>query len=320
MNNTFSLKQLRGRVGEENFQILSVLSGLLVMIFFFSLGSPYFFTVNNLMTIALQTSVIAIIALGQTFVLITTGIDLSIGSNMAIAGIVTSMALVRGIPIPIAVILGLLAGIVAGAINGLLIVLADLPPFVVTLGTMSIVRGLALVVTKGVPISGLPRAFRYIGNGKLLGIPFSVILMIALTLIFGFILSKTRLGTNIYACGSNVEAARLSGINTKKTLVTVYIFSGFLAAFAGIILASRIASGQPSAGMGYELYAVASAVIGGTSLAGGEGIITGTLIGALVIGVLRNGLNLLGVSAFLQEILIGVVIILAVFTDRIKRR
>ncbi|MEG0584549.1 MAG: ABC transporter permease, partial [Cetobacterium sp.] len=229
MNYSLSLRSIRGRVGEENFQILSVLSGLLTMVFFFSMGSPYFFTTNNLLTIALQTSIIAIIAIGQTFVLITTGIDLSIGSNMALAGIITSMALVSGLPMAVAIILGLIAGIISGAINGLLIVLADLPPFVVTLGSMSIVRGLALVITNGIPISGLPKAFRYIGNGKLLGIPFSVLLMIFLTLLFGFILSKTRLGTNIYACGSNLEAARLSGINTKKTLITVYIFSGFLA-------------------------------------------------------------------------------------------
>lgn len=314
------LKKLRAKVGEENFQILSVLSGLLIMVAFFSTMSPYFFTMNNIMTVALQTSIIAIIAIGQTFVLITTGIDLSIGSNMAIAGIITSLALVAGFPMIIAICLGLLVGIISGLINGLLIVLGDLPPFVVTLGSMSIVRGLALVITKGIPVSGLPRAFRYIGNGKIMDIPFSVIIMIILTIIFGFILSKTRTGTHIYACGSNLEAARLSGINTKKTLILVYVFSGFLAACSGIILASRIASGQPSAGMGYELFAVASAVIGGTSLAGGEGIISGTLIGALVIGVLRNGLNLMGVSAFVQEILIGVVIILAVFADRIKRR
>lgn len=314
------LKEVRGKVGEENFQILSVLSGLVAMMIFFSMASPYFFTMNNMMTVALQTSIIAIIAIGQTFVLITTGIDLSIGSNMAIAGIVTSLALVNGVPMIIAIMLGLITGIISGLINGLLIVLGDLPPFVVTLGSMSIVRGLALVITNGIPVSGLPKAFRYIGNGKVLDIPFSVIVMFLLTGIFGFILSKTKLGTHIYACGSNIEAARLSGINTKKTLIQVYVFSGFLAACSGIILASRIASGQPSAGMGYELFAVASAVIGGTSLAGGEGIITGTLIGALVIGVLRNGLNLMGVSAFLQEILIGIVIILAVFADRIKRK
>ncbi|MGL4403987.1 MAG: ABC transporter permease [Fusobacteriaceae bacterium] len=320
MESILSLKKLRKNVGEEKFQVLSVLSGLLVMIMFFSMGSPYFFTTNNILTVALQTSIIAIIAIGQTFVLITTGIDLSIGSNMAIAGIITSMALVSGVPMPLAILLGLITGIISGLINGLLIVGADLPPFVVTLGSMSVVRGIALFITNGVPVSGLPRAFRYIGNGKMLGIPFSVLIMIGITLAFGFILSKTKLGTHIYACGSNIEAARLSGIKTKKVLILVYVFSGFLAACAGIILASRIASGQPSAGMGYELFAVASAVIGGTSLAGGEGVIAGTLIGALVIGVLRNGLNLMGVSAFTQEILIGIVIILAVYADRIKRK
>jgi len=320
LETTLSLKNIRKQVGEETFQVLSVLSGLIAMVIFFSFGSEYFFTTNNLLTIGLQTSVIAIIALGQTFVLITTGIDLSIGSNMAIAGIVTSLALVSGVSIPIAVCAGLAVGAFSGLVNGLMIVLGDLPPFVVTLGSMSIVRGIALVITNGIPVSGLPKAFRYIGNGKVAGIPFAIIVMLVLTLVFGFILSKTKLGTSIYACGSNLESARLSGINTKKTLITVYVFSGFLAACAGVILTSRIASGQPGAGMGYELYAVASAVIGGTSLAGGEGIISGTLIGALVIGVLRNGLNLMGVSAFVQEILIGVVIILAVFADRIKRR
>ncbi|MGL5904555.1 MAG: ABC transporter permease, partial [Cetobacterium sp.] len=164
------LKEIRSKVGEENFQILSVLSGLVTMMIFFSMASPYFFTMNNMMTVALQTSIIAIIAIGQTFVLITTGIDLSIGSNMAIAGIVTSLSLVNGVPMVIAIILGLVAGIVSGLINGLLIVLGDLPPFVVTLGSMSIVRGLALVITNGIPISGLPRAFRYIGNGKVLDV------------------------------------------------------------------------------------------------------------------------------------------------------
>lgn len=319
-NKKISMKNIRERVSEETFQIMSVLSGLLVMMLFFTFGSEYFFTTHNLLTIALQTSIIAIIAIGQTFVLITGGIDLSIGSNMAIAGVISSLAMVSGIPVPIAIVLGLLSGLIVGLLNGALIVLGDLPPFVVTLGSMSIVRGVALMITGGIPVTRLPKIFNFIGNGKIMGIPFPVIMMILLTVGFGFLLSKTKIGTEIYATGSNLEAARLSGMNTKKVLITVYAFSGFLAAAAGIILASRIASGQPSAGMGYELYAVASSVIGGTSLAGGEGIIGGTLIGALVIGVLRNGLNLLGVSAFLQEVLIGVVIIIAVFADRIKRR
>jgi ribose transport system permease protein len=314
------LKGIREKVGENNFQIMSILSGLLIMMLVFSLNSKYFFTSNNLLTIALQTSMIAIIALGQTFVLITAGIDLSIGSNMAIAGVISAMAVKSGMPLGVALMLGLLAGVLVGLINGGLIAYGDLPPFVVTLGSMSVVKGVALLITGGIPVTGLIKSFNIIGNSKLMGIPIPVIIMVALTLIFGFILSQTKLGTQIFAVGSNLESAKYSGINTKRTIVIVYVFSGFLAAVAGIIMASRIASGQPTAGTGYELYAVASSVIGGVSLAGGEGLLTGTLIGALTIGVLRNGLNLLGVSAFIQEIMIGTVIIVAVFADRIKRR
>lgn len=311
---------LKSKLSADTFRILSVLSGLLILMLFFSVTSQYFFTSNNLLTIALQTSIIAIIAIGQTFVLITAGIDLSIGSNMALAGVISGMLMVNGYGIFIAVIAGVLSGAVVGFLSGTIIVKGDLPPFVVTLGAMSIVRGAALVITNGIPVSGLPKAFQLIGNGKLLSVPIPAIIMIIFTLIFSFILSKTKLGNYIYASGSNIEAAKLSGIDTGKVIIIVYTFSGFLAASAGVIMASRIASGQPSAGMGYELFAVASAVIGGTSLAGGEGLIIGTLIGALVIGVLRNGLNLLNVSAFWQEILIGAVIILAVFADRIKHR
>jgi len=315
-----SLKKIRMKVGENNFQIMSILSGLLIMMLVFSLNSKYFFTQNNLLTIALQTSMIAIIALGQTFVLITAGIDLSIGSNMAIAGVVSAMTLKSGMPISVAIILGLLAGVLVGLINGSLIAYGGLPPFVVTLGTMSIVKGIALFITGGIPVTRLSKSFNIIGNDKIIGIPIPVIITIVLTLLFGFILSKTKLGTRIFAVGSNLDAAKYSGINTKKIIITVYVFSGLLAAVAGIIMASRIASGQPTAGTGYELYAVAASVIGGVSLAGGEGLLTGTLIGALIIGVLRNGLNLLSVSAFIQEIMIGSVIIIAVFADRIKRK
>ncbi|GKX31534.1 sugar ABC transporter permease [Vallitalea longa] len=312
--------KFKSKLTPESFRILSVLSGLLILMLFFSITSQYFFTTNNLLTVALQSSIIAIIAIGQTFVLITAGIDLAIGSNMALAGVISGMLMVNGYNVFFAVLVGILSGALVGFISGVIIVKGDLPPFVVTLGAMSIVRGIALVITKGIPISGLPKSFQVIGNGKLLHIPIPAIIMILLTVIFSFILSKTKLGNYIYASGSNLEATKLSGINTNKVIIIVYTFSGFLAACAGVIMASRIASGQPSAGMGYELFAVASAVIGGTSLAGGEGLIIGTLIGALVIGVLRNGLNLLSVSAFWQEILIGVVIILAVYADRIKHR
>ncbi len=308
------------RFSRETIQMFSVLSGLVLLMLFFSFSSPYFFTQNNLLTVCLQTSIIVMIAIGQTYVIITAGIDLSIGSNIALSGIITSMSLVAGYPIPLAIIFGLLAGTVVGVLNGVIVVYGKLPPFIVTLGTMSIVRGAALVLTGGIPISGLPKAFKYIGSGKFAGIPVAVIIMFFLFLIFWFILSKTKLGRYIYATGSNFEATKLSGVNTNIVLISVYVVSGFLASCAGVILAARIASGQPTAGTGYEMDSVASSVIGGTSLLGGEGIVTGTAIGAFVIGVLRNGLNLLNISAFWQQIVIGMVIIGAVFIDRFRNK
>lgn len=313
-------RKFRDSVSSETFRILSVLSGLLVIMLFFSLTSRFFFTANNLLTIALQSSIIAIIAIGQTFVLITAGIDLSIGSNIAMSGVVASLLMVRGFPIPIAILAALIVGAITGFISGTIISRGELPPFVVTLGAQSIVRGIALVITGGIPVSGLPKSFQVIGNGKFLTIPVPVIITAVLTIVFSLLLSRTKFGNYTYATGSNVEATRLSGIDTKKIITAVYTISGFLAACAGIVMASRISSGQPAGGMGYESLAVASAVIGGTSLSGGEGLIVGTIIGSLVIGVLRNGLNLLNVSQFWQEILIGVVIILAVYADRVKHR
>ncbi|MEI6054534.1 MAG: ABC transporter permease [Lentisphaerota bacterium] len=313
-------KKFRESVSSETFQIISIASGLIIMGIFFTCSSPYFFNVDNLLNVALQTSIIAIIAIGQTYVIITGGIDLSIGSIMALSGVISALCMNAGIDVGTSMVLGILAGCAIGALNGVLIVFGRLPPFIATLGTMSIARGIALLITNGIPISGLPDSFGFFGNDSVLGIPFPVILMIVLTMIFGYILKNTRLGIHTYACGSNLEAARLSGINTKLTIFIIYISSAFLASIAGLIFASRIVSGQPSAGAGYELYSVASSVIGGTNLMGGEGMVTGALLGALVIGVLRNGLNLLGISAFTQEVLIGVVIILAVYADRIKHR
>lgn len=309
-----------GKLSKDSRQVLSVLSGLVALVIFFSVTSPVFFTLDNLLTVALQTSIITIIAIAQTYVIITTGIDLSIGSNIALGGIVAALAMAAGIPVPFAIILGLLSGLLVGFLNGAIIVFGDLPPFIVTLGAMSIVRGVALVITKGIPISDLPESFTVLGTGKLGIVPVPVLIMAVLALGFGFVLSKTCLGRHTYAVGSNYEATRLSGINTAKTLITVYAISGFLSACAGLILAARIVTAQPTAGMGYELDAVAASVIGGASLMGGEGRISGTVIGAFIIGVLRNGLNLLSVSAFWQQIVIGVVIIAAVYFDRIKHR
>jgi ribose transport system permease protein len=286
----------------------------------FTILSEYFFSVNNLLTVATQTAVIAIIAIGQTYVLITGGIDLAIGSNIALAAMISGLCMQAQVPVPFSILAGLLTGMVSGAVGGILVAFANLPPFIATLGTMTIARGVALTLTQAVPISGLPKSFTVFGTGSTLGIPNPVIVMVLLVVIFGFILGKTKLGRHIYAVGSNFEAARLSGVNTRKTLLSVYIFSGLLAAFAGLIMAARIISAQPASGDGYELDAVASSVIGGTSTMGGEGTAAGTFIGAFVIGILRNGLNLIGVSPFIQKIVIGLVIVGSVFLDRIQRK
>jgi ribose transport system permease protein len=301
-------------------QLLSTFSGLFVLGAVFTILSPYFFSANNLLTVATQTAVIAIIAVGQTYVLITGGIDLAIGSNMALAGMVAGLAMRAQLPVPLAVLMGLGTGAAAGGVSGALVAFGRLPPFIATLGAMTVVRGLALTVTQAIPISGLPKGFTVWGTGSTLGLPNPVIVMALLVVIFAFILAKTKLGRHVYATGSNFEAARLSGVNTKKVLMAVYIFSGLLAAFAGLIMAARIISAQPAAGDGYELDAVASSVIGGASTMGGEGSVTGTFIGAFVIGVLRNGLNLIGVSPFIQKIVIGIVIVGSVFFDKIKRK
>lgn len=318
--NILRTKNAQQLLSRETKQLLSTLTGLIVLCAVFAVLSPYFLSVRNILTVATQTAVIAIIAIGQTYVMITTGIDLSIGSNIALAGMISGLAMTNGIPVSISVLLGLLSGTLVGLLNGIMITYGDMPPFIATLGTMTAVRGLSLTLTQGIPISSLPASFTVIGTGSTLGIPNPVIIMLALTVFFAFVLSKTTLGRYVYAAGSNMEAARLSGVDTKKVVTMVYVISGFLAACAGLISAARIISAQPAAGEGYELDAVASSVIGGVSSLGGEGMIGGTFIGAFVIGVLRNGLNLIGVSPFIQKIVIGCVIVGAVFFDRIKRK
>jgi ribose transport system permease protein len=319
----FNLPQLN--ISRTNKQLLSTFSGLFILMVVFTILSKYFFTLNNVLTIATQTAVIAIIAVGQTYVLITGGIDLAIGSNIALSAVVTGFC-IKLSPTPsvslvlFGILMGLLTGALAGAVSGVLITFGNIPPFIATLGTMTVARGLALTLTKGLPVSGLPASFTVLGTGSTLGVSNPVIIMIVLIVAFGFILAKTKLGRHIYAVGSNFEAARLSGVNTKKTLIMVYVFSGFLAACAGLVVAARIISAHPAAGDGYELDAVASSVIGGTSTMGGEGSVAGTIIGAFVIGVLRNGLNIINVSPFIQRIVIGLVIVGSVFFDRIKRR
>jgi ribose transport system permease protein len=312
--------RLRLNLSRSQKQLFSTFSGLFLLGAAFSFLSPYFFSVNNLLTVATQTAVIAIIAIGQTYVLITGGIDLAIGSNIALSAMVAGLVMRASLPTPIAIIAGLITGVIAGAFSGSLVAFGKIPPFIATLGTMTIARGLSLTLTQAIPISNLPKNFTVWGTGSTLGIPNPVIVMVLLVIVFGFILAKTKLGRHIYAAGSNFEAARLSGVNTKKVLMAVYIFSGLLAAFAGLIMAARIITAQPASGDGYELDAVASSVIGGTSTMGGEGSAAGTFIGAFVIGILRNGLNLIGVTPYIQKIIIGIVIVGSVFLDKMRRK
>jgi ribose transport system permease protein len=304
----------------QNSRQLGTLIGLFIVILIFWLLSPYFFSTSNLVNILLQSSINAIIAVGMTYVIITAGIDLSVGSIMAFSAVILASAMQSGIGVPIAILISLIVGTLCGLSNGLLISYGMLPPFIATLGMMSIARGAALLVTQGKPISGFSPEFRFLATGEILSIPFPVILMIIIYIAAHIILKKTLLGRYTYAIGGNEEASHLSGINTKIIKTTVYGISGLLSGFAGVILTARLNSAQPIAGIMYELDAIAAVVIGGTSLLGGEGKISGTLIGALIMGVLRNGLNLLGVSSFVQQIVIGVVIIIAVLVDMILKK
>jgi ribose transport system permease protein len=302
-------------------QRFGAFTGLFLLCVFFSLTSPHFLTTNNLLTVALQTSVIAIVAIGQTFVIIKSGIDLSVGSVVAISGVVAADLMTKGTPVAIAVLIGIGVGAVCGLINGFLIAFGKIPPFIATLGMMGAARGAALVITDGIPVSGLPASFGALAGAQLFGvIPSSVVIMLIIAIIMGLILSKSHFGRNIYAIGSNEEAAYLSGIPIKKTKMWVYVVSGLMSGIAGIVLTSRLVSAQPTAGNMYELDAIAAVVIGGASLMGGVGSILGTLIGAFVMGVLRNGLNLLNVSPFWQQIAIGGVVVLAVFIDNLRRK
>lgn len=296
------------------------LIGLAALCAMLSFSSPHFLTASNLFNVLQQTAVNAVLAVGMTFVIISAGIDLSVGSILAFSGVVMAGALDAGLPMGAAILLGVAVGTACGLLNGLLISLGRLPPFISTLGMMSVARGAALVFTEGRPISGFSPEFRFLATGEILMIPVPVLLMGAVYLVGYFVLNHTRFGRYTYAIGGNEEATRLSGVNVRFHKTAVYGVSGMTSAIGAVILTARLNSAQPIAGIMYELDAIAATVIGGASLMGGEGRLTGTLIGALIIGVLRNGLNLLGVSSFLQQIVIGSVIIVAVLMDTALRK
>mgnify|MGYP001372816388 FL=1 len=299
---------------------LAPFMSLLIMALILSFASPYFLTVDNLFAIGLQMAVVAIMAIGQMMIIISAGIDLSVGSVMALSGVGTTMLMAQQLPIFPAILIGLFIGALCGALAGALIAWGHIPPFIATLGIMGIARGIALLVTKGVPVFGLPEKFNFLGGGRVFGVlPVPVLFVIVLAVIFHIFLTRTVFGRHIFALGSNPEAARLSGVDVAMKLFKLYIINGVLCGFAGIVMASRLSTGQPTAGTGYELDVIAACVIGGASLSGGEGTILGAMTGALIMGVLRNGCNLLNISAFWQQIAIGAIIIIAVFSDQYRK-
>jgi len=305
----------------EALRRIAPLGTLLLLCSVLSFASPHFLTTQNLLQIGLQISIVAILAVGQALVIIAGGIDISVGSTVAFSGIAAVLALREGAPWPAAALGGVLAGGLVGAVNGGLATAARLPPFIATLGTMGLVRGLTLIVSGGVNlIFPFPPGFAALGGERALGLPIPLLILVAVAGLFQAVLSLTSYGRRLYALGGNAEAARLSGIAVHRTLASAYVLCGLLSGLAGVILAARLGIGQPTAAEGYELDVIAACVIGGASLSGGRGSVAEALLGALLIGVLRNGCNLLDISAFWQRAVMGLIILLAVFYDRNVRR
>ncbi|MGL4590111.1 MAG: ABC transporter permease [Mycoplasmatales bacterium] len=312
---------MRGKSKKIDYSKYGIYFALVVLVIFFSIMNSNFLTTGNVVNLLRQISVNGLISIGMTFVIITGGIDLSVGSVLGLMSSVMALLLVGGMPFTIVLPIVLVIGALFGMINGLLISKVKLQPFIVTLATMTIFRGVTYVLTNGKPISNLTTSnfFEFIGRGDIAGIPVPVIIFAAAFIGAYIILNKTVYGRNIYAIGGNETAAILSGLNANRIKTSVYVIAGFLSTLAGIILISRLNSAQPNLGVGYELDAIAAVVIGGTSLSGGRGKISGTLIGILIIGVISNGLNIMGVNAFYQEIIKGLIILGAVLLDRFNK-
>jgi len=294
---------------KNNVPVITI--GLIGECIFFSFLTPAFFTFTNFFSVARQASINSIIAFGMTYVILTGGIDLSVGAIVALSGVVTAYELSIGSSIFLSILFGIICGFLIGAINGIVIAKTNIPSFIVTLGMMTLARGLAGNISGGYPISIKNQAFLQIGKGYIYNIPIPVIIMIIIFIFFYILLSKTKHGVNIYAIGGNKIAAYLSGIKVDKNLIMVYIISGVLSALSGIVLASRLFSGQPSVGIGFELDAIAAVILGGTSFTGGTGNLVGTLVGAFTMAILLNGLAILGVSYYNQLVIRGIVIMFA---------
>jgi len=285
-----------------------------------AIASPHFLTSTNLSSVVRQTAVINIMALGMTLIIISGGIDLSVGAILAMGGLLGCMAMEKGYAIPVGVLVGILTGGFWGFVNGFLTTKLRINPFIVTLGTLGIVRGLTLIISNGLPVHQIPRQFSFLGEGNVLGVPFVLWILMVCALLVHMILEHTKLGRYAFAIGSNPDAAFYAGIPVAFHTTAVYVIGGMLTGLAGMIEASRLMTGQPTAGQGYELQAIAAVVIGGGSLRGGEGSVVGTLVGAFIMGLLSNGSDLLGISPYLQQAIIGAVIILAVSFDELRKR
>ncbi|GAB2025669.1 ABC transporter permease subunit [Lactovum odontotermitis] len=307
----------------KKFSSLTTLIALIALMIVVTIINPSFLRTDNLLNLLLQVTANGFIAFGMTFVILTGGIDLSVGAILALSSALTAGFMVSGLPVWLAVILALIIGGLLGMVNGLFVAFGKLAPFIVTLATMTTYRGFTMVFTDGNPITkglGDSFLFQYIGQGYLFGIPFPVILMIIVFVILYILLHKMAFGKSVYAIGGNEKAAYIAGVKLNKVKIIIYSISGMMAAISGLIVTSRLSSAQPGAGASYEMDAIAAVVLGGASLSGGKGRLVGTLIGALIIGVLNNGLTIIGVSAFWQQVVKGLVILIAVLLDRFKSK
>lgn len=296
--------------------IILPLIGLILVSILMGVASDNFFQLSNIMNVLRQVSIVGILAVGMTFVILTGGIDLSVGAVMALAGTIAAGLMVNGVMPPFAILGGLGVGLGFGVVNGVLVAWGRMPAIIVTLATMGIARGFGLMYSGGYPISGLPSWFAWFGTGWIGPVPVPVIIMFVVYFIAWIILERTGFGRHIYAVGGNEQATRLSGVRVNRVKLAVYTISGLTSSIAAVILTARLMSGQPNAGMGFELDAIAAVVLGGTAIAGGRGSIIGTLIGAVLLGILNNGLNLIGIDPYVQNVIKGVIILLAIYISR----
>lgn len=317
--NTIKTASAKRKFKSGGTSTLTIFLIFVAMVVILSIVKPAFMDKTNLLNTARAFSAYAIAGLGVSMVIMTGGIDISVGSIYGLAGVVTALSIKGGVPTPVAIILGVISGAICGAFNGGLVVFCKLPPMIATLGSQQIFRGICYITTKGYPISGLGKGFLWLGQGYFLGIPISIYSMILIIIIFAIFRNMTTTGRRIFAMGGNAEATRISGINIQWLTILCYLLSGVTAGFAGIMNSSKLGVCQPTAGSGFEMDAIASVVIGGSSLSGGEGTVLGTVIGAAIIGVLRNALVLLSVDSYFQTLIIGTVIIVFVSIDQIRK-